>query len=202
MSDSLQIDTLQIAQWRSDQHFDYDRELYGGDEKLWDWIIAQMGRLFNDLFDTVIDNAATRWLLISAGAILLFFVLFLLWKYQPGLFGRNKKLSPLDYEVSEDTIYGIDFDREIGQAERRGDYRQAVRMVYLQTLAALSESHKLDWQPQKTPSEYIREVRSNSFTQMSNSFIRVRYGNFEATRELLEQMRQWQRQQTEGGGHE
>ena len=160
------------------------------------------GEELNDLFDTVIDNAATRWLLISAGAILLFFVLFLLWKYQPGLFGRNKKLSPLDYEVSEDTIYGIDFDREIGQAERRGDYRQAVRMVYLQTLAALSESHKLDWQPQKTPSEYIREVRSNSFTQMSNSFIRVRYGNFEATRELLEQMRQWQRQQTEGGGHE
>ena len=33
----------------------------------------------------------------------------------------------------------------------------------------------------KTPSQYTREERSPEFRDMTNEFLRVRYGNFDAT---------------------
>ena len=202
MSDTLQIDTLQVAQWRSDNRFDYERELMGGGESLWSWMVRNIREYFNKTLNTILDNEATNWILIAVGAAAVCFVVWLLWKYKPGLFGRSGKLSPLTYEVDEDTIYGIDFEAEISKAEARGNYREAVRLVYLQTLAQLSDAHRLDWQPQKTPSQYMREVGQKDFSQLSLHFIRVRYGNFEATRELFEEMRQLQQHIREGGAHE
>lgn len=202
MSDTLQIDTLQVAQWRSDNRFDYERELMGGGESLWSWMVRNIREYFSKTLNTILDNDATNWILIAVGAAAVCFVGWLLWKYKPGLFGRSGKLSPLDYEVDEDTIYGIDFEAEISKAEARGNYREAVRLVYLQTLAQLSDAHRLDWQPQKTPSQYMREVGQKDFSQLSLHFIRVRYGNFEATRELFEEMRQLQQHIREGGAHE
>ena len=35
--------------------------------------------------------------------------------------------------------------------------------------------------PQKTPTQYIRECDNDDFRQLTNLFLRVRYGNFEAT---------------------
>ena len=202
MSDTLQIDTLQVAQWRSDNRFDYERELMGGGESLWSWMVRNIREYFSKTLNTILDNDATNWILIAVGAAAVCFVSWLLWKYKPGLFGRSGKLSPLAYEVDENTIYGIDFEAEISKAEARGNYREAVRLVYLQTLAQLSDAHRLDWQPQKTPSQYMREVGQKDFSQLSLHFIRVRYGNFEATRELFEEMRQLQQHIREGGAHE
>ena len=79
------------------------------------------------------------------------------------------------YIVQEDTIYGVNFDAEIAKAQRAGDYRQAVRLVYLQTLLYLQNASLIDWQPSKTPVQYMRQVNSPAFTAMSHHFIRVRF---------------------------
>ena len=84
----------------------------------------------------------------------------------------------LPYEVGEDTIYGVDFSGGIADALSRSDYREAVRLLYLQTLKRLSDEKRIDWQPYKTPTQYINEVRIPVFRQLTNHFLRVRYGNF------------------------
>ena len=38
------------------------------------------------------------------------------------------------------------------------DYREAVRLLYLQTLKQLSDGKRIDWQLYKTPTQYIYEV--------------------------------------------
>ena len=63
----------------------------------------------------------------------------------------------LPYEVGEDTIYGVDFSGGIADALSRSDYREAVRLLYLQTLKRLSDEKRIDWQPYKTPTQYINE---------------------------------------------
>lgn len=82
----------------------------------------------------------------------------------------------------------------------RSDYREAVRLLYLQTLKRLSDEKRIDWQPYKTPTQYINEVRIPVFRQLTNHFLRVRYGNFEATEELFNSMKSLQEEIGKGGG--
>lgn len=112
----------------------------------------------------------------------------------------GKKLA---YHVEEDTIYGIDFEKEISAAMLRNEYREAVRLLYLQTLKQLSDAEKIDWQPYKTPTEYTYELKANAlrtpFRELTNRFLRVRYGNFEATEALFHEMQTLQREIMKGG---
>ena len=58
---------------------------------------------------------------------------------------------------------GVDFDKEIASATATGNWRDAVRYVYLKTLRCLSDYHRIDWQPSKTPSQYVYEERLPAF---------------------------------------
>lgn len=114
---------------------------------------------------------------------------------------RSSK-NKLPYEVEEDTIYGVDFSGGIADALSRSDYREAVRLLYLQTLKRLSDEKRIDWQPYKTPTQYINEVRMPVFRQLTNHFLRVRYGNFEATEELFNSMKSLQEEIGKEAPHE
>jgi hypothetical protein len=115
------------------------------------------------------------------------------WKRNPQLF-MKKEEEGVDYDVEEDTIYGVDFDSEIRQALAAQDYRQAVRLLYLQTLKHLSDQGRINWQPSKTPMQYMRELELPAFSELSRHFIRVRYGNFGATEALFREMESLQRE--------
>ena len=65
------------------------------------------------------------------------------------------------------------------------DYYKAVRIVYLRTLRWLSDGNKISWQLYKTPTQYTREYLSVEFERMTTAFIRVRYGNYQASEELV-----------------
>ena len=121
-----------------------------------------------------------------------------LWRNHPGLFRRQEQVEAA-YDDTEDTIYGIDFDTTIAQALTREDYREAIRLRYLQTLKALTDANIIDWQPFKTPTQYVRELSSSSlcsgdavakaaFRTLTSHFLRVRYGNFSATRQLYDEV--------------
>ena len=79
------------------------------------------------------------------------------------------------------------------------DCREAVRLLYFQTLKQLSDAGRIEWQPYKTPTQYLYEVRLPAFRQLTNHFLQVRYGNFEATEELFRTMRALQEEIEEGG---
>ncbi|MBR1933134.1 MAG: DUF4129 domain-containing protein [Prevotella sp.] len=188
-TETLQLDSLQLARWRADNDYDYDRELAGGGQSIMEWLSEKVSRWLNRLFDQTFDSNAVYYALVALGAAAVLLVLWLVWKHHPGLFKRSgsHQQAPLT-ATDEDTIYGIDFEAELQRALARADYRQAVRYVYLQTLAWLSEQKRIDWQPQKTPTQYVREVGDGPFRELSRHFVRVRYGNFDATEALVRQL--------------
>ncbi len=189
MSDTLTIDSAQIAQWQAQQDFDYNRELVGGGMTFTEWMMTQIKELLRDLFGQAWNSDYTWWVLAIVGAVLVGIVVWYVWRFHPGLFMRQR--DEQTYENLEDTIYGIDFDAIISQALGREDYREAIRMVYLRTLKALSDSQQIDWQPFKTPSQYVRELSdSAAFRMLTAHFLRVRYGNFAATRQLYDEVEQ------------
>ena len=186
--DTLQLDSAQLAVFQHDSRFDYDRELVGGSQNLLEWLTTVISEWLEDTFNVLVDNDVVYYSLIVLGVLLVLFIAWLVWKKNPKLFMR-KEDEPLDYDVQEDTIYGVDFEAGINEALSRRDYRQAVRLLYLQTLKQLSDAGHIDWQPSKTPSQYVREYGQKAFGELSNHFVRVRYGNFEATEELFQEMK-------------
>ena len=140
----------------------------------------------------------SKTILISIAVLLLLLIGWFIYKKNPAIFIRSRK-NALPYTVGEDTIYGVDFAKEIASALSRHDYREAVRLLYLQTLKQLSDEKRIDWQLYKTPTQYIYEVRMPAFQRLTHHFLRVRYGNFEATEELFQTMQSLQGEVKKGG---
>lgn len=164
------------------------------------WLTEQLRELWRDLFGQAWRSEYTWWLLAVVGAIVVGVGIWYVWRFHPGLFMRKGSEQETN-DNTEDTIYGVDFDAAITEALGRENYREAVRMVYLRTLKALSDTSQIDWQPFKTPSQYVHEfadacsLRSGgaaanpaAFRTLTAHFLRVRYGNFPATRPLYDEV--------------
>ena len=189
--DTLSCDTTTLSLMRENGAYDYGRELVTPQVNLWDWILEKVGEFLEDIFGKVAAQHITMPLIVMAGLALIGLIVWFVYKNRPELFMRNKKRR-FDEDAEGDTIYGIDFDAEIKRAVGNGDYPGAVRWVYLQTLRYLSDTRQIDWQLYKTPTQYVYEYREAPFRELTNHFLRVRYGHFEADAPLLHEMNRLQ----------
>lgn len=200
-ADTLVYDTLGISVWQSMPEYDYNRELVTPEFNLVAWLNLWLGKLLQKIFGNKFAAEYTEIVLFVLFVVAILLIIYFIYKKRPELFMRSKK--SLSYRVEEDTIYGIDFGKKINDALSRNDYREAVRLLYLQTLKQLSDGEKIDWQPYKTPTEYIYEVKADAikspFRELTERFLRVRYGNFEATEMLFCEMQTLQENVMKGG---
>lgn len=187
VADTLRVDTAMLNGWRCDDDYDYAREMVQSDFSIREWILIHVSKWLDGIFGSEFytNNEKIIWGLI--GAVLIIAVIAFVFRHKLVLFSRTGKES-LPYDITEDTIYGIDFPEEISQSMKRRNYREAVRLVYLYALKELTDNGCIDWQPYKTPAQYVSEIGTPEFRSLSNHFQRVRYGNFAATEELVEEM--------------
>ena len=182
MTDTLSVDTLRIAEWRTKPEFDYTVEFKGSSFSLWDWFTDRFNQIMQNLFGDISLGYTGEiiWYVLGFGAIVAIIV-YTLYRHPELLRWRSKKNAENDgYIVEEDNIYGIDFPSTIDQALKVGNYREAVRLVYLQTLRHLSDAGKIDWQPAKTPSQYLNEYTGRPLHHLTTTFVRIRYGGYDA----------------------
>lgn len=202
-TDTLVCDTARIAWWHSQPAYDYNRELITPEVDVFRWLSMQLGKLLRAVFGSQFAEEYTGLVLLCLIVVILVFLLWVLYKKRPELFTRSSRRAKVAYTVQEDTIYGVDFQKEIAEALARQDYREAVRLLYLQTLKQLSDAEIINWQPHKTPTEYIYELMPGlprvPFRELTNRFLRVRYGNFEATEALFREMEELQQAVQKGG---
>lgn len=180
-ADTLVCDTARVAFWKSNPDYDYNRELMTPEIDIYGWLSMQLSKLLRAIFGSRFAEEYSGIILIIIAILILLLILWFLYKKRPELFMRSRR-GPVNYSVHEDTIYGVDFDAEIRRAIDRKDYREAIRLLYLQTLKLLSDDGRIDWQLYKTPTEYIYEVKQEMlrtpFRNLTHGFLRVRYGNF------------------------
>ncbi len=200
-TDTLLYDTAKIARYQADNHFDYNSQLVHKNFNLYEIVINWFRELMQRFFGSVIADKYSGTILAVVFVLFILLLIFIVYKKRPELFYREKKF--MKYNVEEETIYGIDFNSEINNALSRKDYQLAVRLVYLQTLKHLSDFRCIDWQTYKTPTEYLYEMKrkgvSEEFRQLTNRFLMVRYGNFEATESTYETVKNLQQIIWKGG---
>lgn len=197
LTDTLSCDTTLFHQYRADEAYDYARELQAPELDWTSWLIQKIGDFFSDIFDYDGDLDFRMVVYIFLGLVVVGLIAFLLYRYQFKLFGRAGKIANEDDE--EDNIYGVDFDAVYAKAMAQKDYYKAVRIVYLRTLRWLSDGNKISWQLYKTPTQYTHEFLSAEFQRMTTVFMRVRYGNYEASEELVKLMADLESQIKKGG---
>jgi hypothetical protein len=206
-ADTIVYDINKIAAYRSDSRFDYNSQLRMPEDSWFEMLSRWFNRLVNYIFSGKFEENYTTPVMIVLFLIALFSVLFFLYRKRPELFMRSKKTAVQPYETEEENIHKIDFDREISNALNNGDFRLAIRMVYLHTLRLLSDGKLIDWQIHKTPTEYLYEIRNREiklpFRELTVHFLQVRYGNYEVSPERFEAVsliRKIIREIMEGGG--
>ncbi|NDV66451.1 DUF4129 domain-containing protein [Bacteroides sp. 224] len=201
-TDTIAYNAEKVARWQSDPAYNYNRELMMPDVNIYELLLRWLNELLGKFFGSKFANDYGELVLVLIFVAIVLLLVWFLYRKRPELFMRSRKV-PLQYTVHEDTIYGIDFNKEIERALSGSDYKEAVRLLYLQTLKQLSDKELIDWQLYKTPTEYIYEVKAEgmkeSFRNLTNSFLRVRYGNFEASELLFQEMRQQQEKMFKGG---
>ncbi|RYU78003.1 DUF4129 domain-containing protein [Hymenobacter persicinus] len=112
--------------------------------------------------------------------------------------GRTARPLPLAYEAAAEDIHAIDFPARLQEAEEAGNYRLAVRLGYLHVLHTLTTRHLIDWQPDKTNHEYLRELAStpwqDAFATLTRQFEYVWYGELALTARSYAQVRETRQQ--------
>jgi hypothetical protein len=208
-ADTIIYDANKIAEYQNDSRFDYNSQLDLPDYSLLDMLSRWFNRLLNTIFSGKFEEHVTTPILIALVVIAVAAILYFLYKKRPELFTRTKKTEVIPYSVEEENIHEIDFSKEISSALENGNYRLATRLLYLQTLRVLSDNNLIDWQIHKTPTEYLYEVKNiemkPKFRRLTNHFLEVRYGNYNATHELYLTMNDIQSEIikiTEGGANE
>lgn len=76
-----------------------------------------------------------------------------------------------------------DFDRLISESLESGNFKLAIRYLYLKTLLTLSKKELIKLREWKSPYDYERELKSevaNSYRELARLFEYVWYGDFEA----------------------
>ena len=146
-------------------------------DRFWAWFWYKVGELLR----TKAYRNVGQYVLIAAIAGL---VIWLLYKAEvlANIFPGRAKQTRLGYETLDEDIHQINFSDRINEAVENGNYRMAIRLLYLQTLKGLADSGMIRWQPDKTNRQYAQELTGNPrrlpFEQLTTQFEYAWYGDF------------------------
>lgn len=173
----------------TDKEFIYE---YKTPEKNWwdhfkHWLARQIFNLFN--FSSVkssLDFVAIlfRIIAILVVIILIYFIVKALIKREGRwIFGKNADKRALFYSDAEKNIHLLDFEKLIKESVEAGEKRIAVRYYYLWLLKVMAQNHYIEWDIEKTNSDYLYELHNpahkEEFTYLSYLYNYIWYGEFE-----------------------
>lgn len=184
-------DEARLRIYRLDRDYQYGDDVAPPESligKFLNWLFRKIGAFLNG----PAYQSFWRYVIMAAVAAL---VIYLAYKadylgLMPSGVGNR---STLDYQTLKEDIHAIDFPKEIETATVQGNYRLAVRLLYLQTLKQLADRQLIDWKPDKTNTQYAFELANQPFAPEFNALTRdfdyVWYGNFPVSKEQFEQLR-------------
>ncbi|MGC4036881.1 MAG: hypothetical protein QM764_13060 [Chitinophagaceae bacterium] len=122
------------------------------------------------------------WIIIVGG-----FIAVLLWylaESNTKIFQRGSKRIATDEETEPiENIFGINYEKEIANAVRSGNYRLGTRLLFLQLLKKLSEKNIIQYKQDKTNFDYLLQLSSTTyykdFFRLARNYEYAWYGEFD-----------------------
>ncbi len=172
-----------------DEDFIYERpvETSGWWSRLKQWL----NDIFMDLFNLNSVGQASKFVDIAlkvTGIIIFLLVIYFIFKAvinREGhwVFGKSSDKNIIPVTDIETNIHTTDFRTLIADAERDSNFRLAIRYYYLWLLKGLSSAELIEYDVEKTNSDYFDEITSRSlkdeFSYTSYLYNYIWYGEFE-----------------------
>lgn len=174
--------------------YDYQTKIEIKQLTAWDRFIQQISDFFDRLFSFSNGGKAFSTLEIIMkilGFAIIGFVIFMIVrliinKEGGWVFGRNTKKINVG-EMNEENIHFINFKDVIASAKAKQDFRIATRYYYLWLLKSLSDRTIIEWDIEKTNTDYLYEIKNTDlkkeFEFLSYIYDYCWYGEFELTHE-------------------
>jgi len=124
------------------------------------------------------------WLIIIGGFA--GFLMVYLTGSNVGLFRKaNKMIATGEDEMITEDIFAINYQKEIDRAAAQGNYRLAVRLMFLRLLKNMSERNIILYKHDKTNLDYLLQLQPtryyNSFFRITRNYEYSWYGQFEVS---------------------
>lgn len=190
----VQFEESIIENYKNNEDFNYVE--LAEEENWWTRFKRWLGNIWNQFWRWVFGDYEAGGIiaffikslpyLIIAGIIA--FVIWLFLKLNPGAKIFQSKEGPdVFFTEEEEIIKKKNIKKLIQKALEKKDFRLAVRYYYLFILKKLSESHIIEYEFDKTNSDYISEINSDEinvdFKKVTNLYDYIWYGSFDVTEE-------------------
>ncbi|MAB48852.1 MAG: DUF4129 domain-containing protein [Flavobacteriaceae bacterium] len=197
LQDSVYIDVDPIEK----RHFEDLKDKYSGNDFIYERTINNSGwwtrfkqwlsDFIKNIFDInsdakasdVTDIAIKVFYVVIFILVVFFIVKAIINKEGKWVFGKSSDKSIIPVTDIESNIYEADFKSLIASAERDNNYRLAVRYYYLLLLKNLSQAGIIEYDVEKTNSDYHYEINSEAlkkeFSYTSYLYNYIWYGEFD-----------------------
>lgn len=98
------------------------------------------------------------------------------------IFGKSSKKKIATSDIEQEDIHMINFEKMIRDSKNNNDYRLAIRYYYLWLLKRLTDKTVIEWDIEKTNSDYLYEISDlklrKDFAYLSYIYDYSWYGEF------------------------
>ena len=182
-----------------DEAYNYQPKLEKKELTAWENFKKKIRDFFSRLFSfsnngKVFSNFEIIMKILGFAIIgfVIFMIVKLILNKEGGLFfARNTKKIKVG-TMDEENIHSINFKDVIANAKSKNEFRIATRYYYLWLLKSLSDRTIIDWDIEKTNTDYLTEIKNSGlkkeFEFLSYIYDYCWYGEFELTHEDFEKV--------------
>lgn len=187
-------DSIQTKSFRENFQKDYATEEFQyepvlKDTSRWDnfkaWLAYWLDRIFS--FGGKGNSSVWDIVIKTIAILIVLFVVYLIVKAiinkEGGwIFGKSSKRKITATEFSEEDIHSIDFRTIIDKSKAANNHRLSIRYYYLWLLKRMSDNGVIEWDIEKTNSDYLYEIKRTAlkedFQYLSYIYDYSWYGEF------------------------
>ena len=204
-STKISIDTADVAKINFTKNFKekYNDKAFIYEEKapvktLWERFQEWFSQWLKQTFDvqdsekalTILDYAINTIAVILILLVIYLIIKAILNKEGTWIFGSKSDANLIRYDEIERNLHLIDFEKLIKQSIQSGENRLSIRYYYLFLLKKMSEKELIEWDVEKTNSDYLYEIKSPqlkaNFEYLSYLYNYSWYGEFELSAQEFE----------------
>ena len=209
---SFSLESIQVKQTLIDsipsddsslkkRQFEDLKDTYQGDDFVYERTVENSGwwtrfkQWLSDLIRDLFNLSSAGQASIAAdialkigGVIIFLLVIYFIFKAVMNnegkwVFGKSSDKNIIPITDIENNIYATDFRQLIAEAEKDNNYRLAIRYYYLWLLKGLTNAEIIEYDVEKTNSDYFNEITSKSiaeeFSYTSYLYNYIWYGEFD-----------------------
>ncbi|RNC80227.1 MAG: DUF4129 domain-containing protein [Winogradskyella sp.] len=178
-----------IETYKSDEDFDYTEAKK--EENFLDRFVRWLRNILTQFWEAIFGVGTASGFIYFVFRILPYILLavliyllvrFFLKVNSNAIMGNTQGKGEVIYSEEEQIIKNEDVNALIKEAVRQKNFRLAIRYYYLLSLKYLTEAKSIEWQPQKTNEDYIKELKSTDlrfdFENITKIYDYVWYGEF------------------------